>query len=303
MVLPLALPPWCLCHRSAHDIILRLHRQYAAGYHVIHSEDWEEHLLCLQVVLQDLQQAGLTAKPKKCSIEQYLGDRIGRDPLTVNHRKRKLLRVRDFPQPIIKTMISCAFLGLAGSQCCFVPHFSSVAALLSDLTKKGQLEKIQWKKSLPVCATLTSTGLSLLETNASKTGLGAVLSLDFNTEEHLVTSVCRKLMLPEMRYGAVEREALGVSGSTGVTVLSGWARVYTRHRPHPKAKDTITRITRWFFSLQDYSFQVQRCSGEQHGNSDGLSCFPSAFPLDGSVTIPGSRYGWGGGGYVTTRPC
>ncbi|XP_053499839.1 uncharacterized protein LOC128619596 [Ictalurus furcatus] len=38
-----------------------------------------------------------------------------------------------------------------------------------------------------------------------------------------------------------------------------------------KAKDTNARVTRWFLSLQDFSFQVQHRAGTHHGNADGLS--------------------------------
>lgn len=37
-----------------------------------------------------------------------------------------------------------AFLGLAGYYRCFIPNFSSTAVPLSDLTRKGQPEKVRW---------------------------------------------------------------------------------------------------------------------------------------------------------------
>ena len=48
---------------------------------IIYSDSWEDHLLHIQQVLQRLQDAGLTAKPKKCQfgMEQcsYLGHIVG----------------------------------------------------------------------------------------------------------------------------------------------------------------------------------------------------------------------------------
>lgn len=58
-------------------------------------------------------------------------------------QEKKIVAVSYFPRPTNKIQ-RYAFLGLVGYHCCFVPFFSSVAAPLSDLTKKGQPEIIQW---------------------------------------------------------------------------------------------------------------------------------------------------------------
>lgn len=47
-----------------------------------------------------------------------------------------------------------------------------------------------------------------LHTDASETGLGAVLSQVFEGEEHLVLYTSRKLTPAEKNYAAVDREAL-----------------------------------------------------------------------------------------------
>lgn len=38
-----------------------------------------------------------------------------------------------------------------------------------------------------------------------------------------------------------------------------------------QAKDTNARVTLWFLSLKNFSFQVQHQVGAQHRNADGLS--------------------------------
>ncbi len=50
----------------------------------------------------------------------------------------------------------------------------------------------------------------LLQTDASDTGVGAVLSQVQDGEEHPVVYISRKLSTTEQRYAAVEKEALAV---------------------------------------------------------------------------------------------
>ncbi len=130
------------------DIVLRPHQQYAAAYLddvVIHSERWEDHLDRLRRVLMELRRAGLAANPRKCHLAlfeaKYLGFRVGRG--LIKPQERKVEAVRAAPRPSTKTQVR-AFLGLAGYYRCFIPNFSSLAAPLTDLTRKGQPECVVW---------------------------------------------------------------------------------------------------------------------------------------------------------------
>ncbi|KAL1276794.1 hypothetical protein QQF64_036417 [Cirrhinus molitorella] len=210
------------------DILLRPHQAYAAAYLddvIIHSERWEDHLLRLGRVLGELRRAGLTANPRKCHLARteahYLGFQVGRG--LIKPQERKVVAVRDAPRPATKTQVR-AFLGLAGYYRCFIPNFSSLAAPLTDLTRKGQSEKVPWgpaeeeafqhiKKALTSEPVLRAPDFNcpfLLQTDASNTGLGAVLSQVLDGEEHPVIYISRKLTPAEQHYATVEREALAV---------------------------------------------------------------------------------------------
>ncbi len=145
--------------------------------------------------------------------------------------------VRSTLRPETKTQVQ-AFLGLAGYYCCFIPNFSSLAASLTDLTRKGQPEKIQWtpaaeeafqrlKEALTSAPVLRAPDIScpfLLQTDASDMGLGAILSQIQKGEEHPVIYISRKLTLAERNYAAVEKEALAVKWagpSCATTSLAG----------------------------------------------------------------------------------
>ncbi len=129
------------------DILLRPHQSYAAAYLddiVIHSEAWEDHLDRLRRVLSELRRAELTANPRKCHLAlseaKYLGFQVGQG--LIRPQEKKVEAVRTTPRPETKTQVR-AFLGLAGYYRCFIPNFSSLVASLTDLTRKGQPEKIQ----------------------------------------------------------------------------------------------------------------------------------------------------------------
>uniref|UniRef100_A0A8C1RIA6 ribonuclease H n=1 Tax=Cyprinus carpio TaxID=7962 RepID=A0A8C1RIA6_CYPCA len=314
------------------DIVLRPHQAYAAAYIddvVIHSETWEDHLERLRRVLLELRRAGLTANPKKCHLAlpeaQYLGFQVGRG--LIRPQQRKVTAILSAPRPSTKKQV-LAFLGLAGYYRCFIPNFSSLATALTDITKKGQPEKVKWgapeeEAFRRIKAALTSEPVLrapdfncpfLLQTDASNTGLGAVLSQVQDDEEHQVVYISRKLSTTEQRYTAVEKEALAVKWAVlelKYYLLGRKFTLYTDHAPlqwMARAKDTNARVTRWFLALQDFHFDVRHRAGAANANADGLSRLWTAFAgLSGTLPHPaptsplarGARTTLGGGGSVS----
>ncbi|KAI2667015.1 Retrovirus-related Pol polyprotein from transposon 17.6 [Labeo rohita] len=299
------------------DVILRPHQSYAAAYLddvIIHSETWQDHLERLRRVLLELRRAGLTANPRKCHLAlaeaQYLGFRVGRG--LIQPQKKKVDAVLSAPRPTTKTQVR-AFLGLAGYYRCFIPNFSTLASPLTDLTRKGQPEKLMWNDELEKTFQSIKTALTtepvlrapdfscpfLLQTDASDTGLGAVLSQVRDGEEHPVTYISRKLAPAETRYAAVEKEALAIKWAVlelRYYLLGRRFTLITDHAPlqwMARAKDTNARVTRWFLALQDFSFTVEHRAGTAHSNADGLSRLWSAY------AGPARRLG---GGSVAGRP-
>ncbi|KAL1261364.1 hypothetical protein QQF64_006629 [Cirrhinus molitorella] len=172
------------------DVLLRPHQAYAAAYLddvVVHSERWEDHLDRLRRVLMELRRAGLTANPRKCHLAlseaKYLGFQVGRG--LIKPQEKKVAAILSAPRPTSKTQVR-AFLGLAGYYRCFIPNFSSLAAPLTDLTRKGQPEKVSWGPAAEEAFQQVKTALTsepvlrapdfncpfLLQTDASDTGLG-----------------------------------------------------------------------------------------------------------------------------------
>ncbi len=284
------------------DILLRPHQVYAAAYLddvVVHSVSWEDHLERLRRVLSELRRAGLTANPRKCHLAlseaKYLGFQVGKE--------KKVEAVCSAPRLTTKTQVR-AFLGLAGYYRCFIPNFSSLAASLTDLTRKGQPEKVQWssaseeafqriKEALTSEPVLRAPDFSchfLLQTDASDTGLRAVLSQVQEGEEHPVLYISRKLTPAERNYAAVEKEALAVKWAVlelRYYLLGQKFTLVTDHAPlqwMARAKDTNARVTRWFLALQDFHFVVRHRAGAAYANADGLSRIWAAFAGLSGVT-------------------
>ncbi len=295
------------------DVLLRPHQAYAAAYLddvIVHSESWEEHLELLRRVLMELRRAGLTANPRKCHLAlfeaKYLGFQVGRG--IVKPQEKKVAAILSAPRPSTKTQVR-AFLGLAGYYRCFIPNFSSLAAPLTDLTRKGQPEKTPWSPEADLAfqqvkAALTSEPLLrapdfgcpfLLQTDASDTGLGAVLSQVVDGEEHPVIYISRKLTPAERRYATVEKEALAVKWAVlelRYYLLGRKFTLITDHAPlqwMARAKDTNARVTRWFLALQDFHFVIRHRAGTANANADGLSRVWAAFAgLSGFTSHPPS---------------
>lgn len=119
------------------DQLLAPHLHYDNAYlndAVIYSWDWDKHLNQVAAVLQTLQDAGLTANPRKCCIgwreTTYLGYTLGQGTLQPLIGKVQVLK--EYPIPAIKKQVR-QFLGLAGYYRWFVLNFTTLATPLETL--------------------------------------------------------------------------------------------------------------------------------------------------------------------------
>ena len=64
---------------------------------------------------------------------------------TIRHCPDKISAIEKADRPITKKQVR-SFLGLVGFYRSFIPNFSHIAASLSELTKKGESNKVRWDK-------------------------------------------------------------------------------------------------------------------------------------------------------------
>ena len=216
------------------DKVLQGLEDYAAAYiddMVIHSATCEEHLTQIQTVLQRLQSAGLTAKPRKSQLGMsrcvyvYLGYVVGSGLV---QPKSKVQGVESFPTPTTKKQIRC-FLGMTGYYRTFIQDYASIAAPLTDLPKNAAPNQVVWTEKCegsfqelknllcvePVQQSPDFTKEFLLQTDASDVGVGAVLSqLDEEGADHPVAYYSRKLLAREQKYATIEKGCLAIKLAT-----------------------------------------------------------------------------------------
>ena len=276
--------------------VLRSCQQFSRAYIddvVVFSRNWSDHLQHLGKVFTQLEQAGLSLKVKKCQFGQskvhYLGHVIGGG--RIEPEPMKIVAVRNYPRPVTKKDVR-AFLGLVGYYRRFIPQFSSIATPLTDLTKKGVPQTVEWgvnqenafqKLKLlliqaPILKVANPSAPYILQTDASDRGLGAVLSqADEGAEEHPVAFASRKLLPREVNYSVIEKECLAIVWALSVfhTYLYGQSFIIqTDHQPLSwlqRMKNSNARLTRWALSLQPFYCGMQHRSGDKNGNADGLS--------------------------------
>ena len=261
---------------------------------LVHSASWSDHLHHVRNVLDRLKSYGLTARPSKIlagfqSLE-FLGHVVGSGVLRLDESKtEKILQVST---PTTKKQVR-SLLGLLSFYRRYIPGFASVAAPLTDLTKESgrSCRSIHWT---PYCASalqeiqdilsrkpvLLLPRLDLpfvLQTDASSTGLGAVLLQEFEDSLHPVCFASRKLLDREKRYSTIERECLAIVWAVHKFVRFLWGVRFvlqTDHRPLTYLRTSNfknSRIMRWALSLQEFSFEVLPISGQANVFDDLLS--------------------------------
>ena len=164
-----------------------------------------------------------------------------------------------------------------------------IASPLTNLTKKKV--KFIWDDScqkaygllkeklcsVPILA-LPRPGLKyILDTDASDTGIGGVISQVQEGRERVIAYASKKLDPQQQRYSVTRRELLAV-----ITFMNQFRHyllgqkflLRTDHgslRWILEFKDPRGQVARWLEVLAQYDFEIQHRPGQKHQNADGLS--------------------------------
>ena len=178
-----------------------------------------------------------------------------------------------------------SFIALAGYYGDFIPNFAALAAPLSDLMRKGQPNKVEWadaqeKAYQSIMALLTKEPVLrlpdpaktyFLQTDASDSGIGAVLMLEHDGKLFPICFGSKKLFSAERNYSTIEKGCLAI--------VWGFKRFHlylygvpfvlqTDHEPLKymnSAKFANSLLMRWAMSLQSYNFRVEAIKGSDVG--------------------------------------
>jgi hypothetical protein len=196
----------------------------------------------------------------------------------------KVEAIQDWPTPTTVTQIR-SFLGLARFYRRFVCDFSSIAAPLHELTKKGvsfclgppQEEAFNTLKDKLTHAPLLQLPdfqkVFELECDASGIGLGAILL----QEGKPVAYFSEKLSSASLRYSTYDKELYALVRTLQTWLHYLWPREFIIHYDHEALKHihTQTNLNRhhasWVEFIESFSYIIKHKNGKENVIADALS--------------------------------
>lgn len=257
---------------------------------VIYSSSFSEHLGHLKQVLERLRDAGLTVKPSKVVLAQkeisFLGHLVSAGGVKVDQSRTQA--IYKFPVPRNKKQIA-RYVGMVNFFRKFIPNFAQLALPLNQIRKKGLVFK--WGESQQAAFEALKQALSnapvlgipdfnrpfIVQTDASNSGIAAVLLQEQGEGRRPLAYASRALTDPERCYSVYELEALAV-----LFALDKF-RFYLEHRRFQLETDNQAlswvlarprktgRIARWAVRISAYQFDVVHIRGAQNIVADSLS--------------------------------
>ena len=260
----------------------------------VQSDTWQQHLEHLDWVFRQLSSRGVTLNAKKCTMGAgtvtYLGHELGSGQ--VCPIAAKVEAITNIPRPRTKKQLR-SFLGVVGFFRRFIPHFSEMAAPLTDLLsgrKRGEIgtewyeqhqhafEKL--KMSLTCHPILKAPNFSEpfeMYTDASDLGISAVLTQNVDETPKPVAYYSRKLLRREKNYSTIEKELLAIMSGLNefqVYIGQGPIKIYCDHNPLVwlnRLRASNQRLLRWALCLSEYDISVQHIKGTHNLMADMLS--------------------------------
>ncbi|KAH0821183.1 hypothetical protein GEV33_001608 [Tenebrio molitor] len=163
------------------------------------------------------------------------------------------------------------------------------------LTRKRKRQKTEWtpeaqeafqkiKDALVSAPVLSSPDFSkpfVIQTDASDTGLGAVLTQDLDGDERVIAYASRSLTKAERNYSVTERECLAVlfalekfrpyvEGTHFTIVTDHYSLLWLN-----RMKDPAGKLARWSVKLNQFSFDLVHRKGKLNVVPDALSRLPA----------------------------
>ena len=172
-------------------------------------------------------------------------------------------------------------------------NFAAIAGPLQRLTEKNS--NFEWTiecqhafdklhaclVSSPVLSYPDYSRRFVLDTDASDTGIGAVLSQVKDDGSEVVTAYAsRSLSRPERRYCATRKELLAVVEFVHHFRHYLLGREFTLRTDHNSLvwvrnfKEPEGQLARWLEKLEEYNFTIVHRRGALHSNADALSRIP-----------------------------
>ena len=257
---------------------------------IVMASNFDEHLDRLEEVFKRLSEAGLKMKASKCEFFKtevlFLGHCVSQEGIKPNPKTIEAVMSWKIPTNVREVQ---SYLGLCSYYRQYIENFSHIASPLTNLTKKKV--KFIWDDSCqkayellkeklcsaPILA-LPKPGLKyILDTDASDTGIGGVISQVQEGRERVIAYASKKLDPQQQRYSVTRRELLAV-----ITFMNQFrhyllGQKFLLRTDHGSLrwifefKNPRGQVARWLEVLAQYDFEIQHRPGQKHQNADGLS--------------------------------
>ena len=268
---------------------------------LIFSDNFEEHLIRVQKVLEKIRQSGLKLSLPKChfflSEVNYLEHIVSGGGLKTDPQKIEV--VKNWPLPETVSNLR-SFLGFANYYRRFIKSYANLTNPLQEIMKdscksgvrKNDESKLLWSNEGRIAyddvknALCTAPCLSfprpnstyILDTDASFYALGCVLSQTQKKEEKVIAYGSKKLSKSDLHYCIKRKELLSVYHF--VThfrqfLLGTKFIIRTDHRALKWLLNwnspNTSQYCSWIAELEIYDFIIEHRQGTKHINADFLS--------------------------------
>jgi hypothetical protein len=260
---------------------------------VIHSKNEHEHDRLINEVFIRLEQNNMKINQEKI---QWKAKEIKLLGVTLNGREQEASEIKrnealEYPEPKNISELR-RFLGMTGWFSNFIKDYARKTEKLSD-GLKGKGKNWKWtsemvkefeeiKEELRKLKKLLLADYDkpfMLRTDASNTGLGAVLlQEDENKEWKPIQWASKKLTPTERRYGITEKEMYAVVWGIKkfeYELRGRKFRLVTDHKAlteiRKKGQFNNDRVNRWADLIQEFDFEVEYKKGEELVVPDALS--------------------------------
>lgn len=266
---------------------------------IIQGSSERELMIRLQKVLHKLKDSNLRVNKEKChffkrSID-YLGHTIDKDGLHKNIEKIKSISNAERPKNVNELR---TFLGMANYYNKFIPNLASITNPLNELLKKNM--NFNWTSTCETAFNKIKEEIIservlihfdplkplILATDASPTGLGAVLSHKLpDGSERPIAFASRCLTTSEKKYSQIDKEATAIYWGLKKFFHYCYGRKFTLitdHKPltsifHPHqtlpALSTM-RLFHYAHFLSGFDYDIEYRTSSKNSNADYLSRFP-----------------------------
>ena len=241
-----------------------------------------------------IREANLKISPAKCSFFQtklvILGHVVSAEGIHTD--PAKIAAVEKYPvQQTVRQLRS--FMGFVGVNRKFVLNFGVIASPLYQLLKKTT--KFHWttesqeafeelKTALVFAHILGFTNEKdqfVLCTDASLTGIGALLSQKLKNGEKVIAYASKALQKGQRNYSATKREFFAVVFFTSYFkefLLGQKLQIITDHRALVSLYSFVEPdaiVAQWLEKLSMFSFEILHQTGKNSANADALSRLPN----------------------------